>query len=207
MRERGGSFITLIIVVVVILVVTMFALKMYRRSAAADGEPGGPAGAALDNVRLTIEDDLGHRRAAVRKPSGGCRAWPTRQRRILKRGARGLQPAASAAGNRHAVELGLRALLKRARTRGHNRLRSRQATAIRRLPTWPSIFPAQSKEDEPLRPQPAPFNELTPQQIVAELDKYIVGQHAARRSVAVPCGTIRRQKLPPGSGEVLTSLF
>jgi len=57
MRERGASFITLIIVVVVILVVTMFALKMYQRSAPPPmaGRAGQPARALLDNVELTIE--------------------------------------------------------------------------------------------------------------------------------------------------------
>jgi ATP-dependent HslUV protease ATP-binding subunit HslU len=58
------------------------------------------------------------------------------------------------------------------------------------------------KEEEPLEPQPAPFNELTPRQIVAELDKYIVGQHAAKRSVAIALrNRIRRQKLPPEMAE------
>src|SRR6266403_2526270 len=38
---------------------------------------------------------------------------------------------------------------------------------------------------------------LTPRQIVAELDKYVVGQHAAKRAVAIALrNRIRRQKLP-----------
>jgi len=42
------------------------------------------------------------------------------------------------------------------------------------------------------------LDELTPRQIVAELDKHVVGQHAAKRSVAVALrNRIRRQKLPP----------
>ncbi len=42
------------------------------------------------------------------------------------------------------------------------------------------------------------LDELTPRQIVAELDKYVVGQTAAKRSVAVALrNRIRRQKLPP----------
>jgi ATP-dependent HslUV protease ATP-binding subunit HslU len=41
------------------------------------------------------------------------------------------------------------------------------------------------------------LDELTPRQIVAELDKYIVGQEAAKRAVAVALrNRIRRQKLP-----------
>jgi ATP-dependent HslUV protease ATP-binding subunit HslU len=41
------------------------------------------------------------------------------------------------------------------------------------------------------------LDELTPRQIVAELDKYVVGQSAAKRAVAVALrNRIRRQKLP-----------
>jgi ATP-dependent HslUV protease ATP-binding subunit HslU len=41
------------------------------------------------------------------------------------------------------------------------------------------------------------LDELTPRQIVTELDKYVVGQHAAKRSVAIALrNRIRRQKLP-----------
>jgi ATP-dependent HslUV protease ATP-binding subunit HslU len=40
--------------------------------------------------------------------------------------------------------------------------------------------------------------ELTPRMIVAELDQYIVGQHEAKRAVAIAIrNRIRRQKLPP----------
>jgi ATP-dependent HslUV protease ATP-binding subunit HslU len=43
----------------------------------------------------------------------------------------------------------------------------------------------------------ANLDELTPRQIVAELDKYVVGQSAAKRAVAVAVrNRIRRQKLP-----------
>jgi ATP-dependent HslUV protease ATP-binding subunit HslU len=42
------------------------------------------------------------------------------------------------------------------------------------------------------------LDELTPRQIVAELDKYVVGQTNAKRAVAVALrNRIRRQKLPP----------
>jgi ATP-dependent HslUV protease ATP-binding subunit HslU len=41
------------------------------------------------------------------------------------------------------------------------------------------------------------LDEMTPRQIVAELDKYVVGQHAAKRAVAIALrNRIRRQKLP-----------
>ncbi|OLE83464.1 MAG: HslU--HslV peptidase ATPase subunit [Acidobacteria bacterium 13_1_20CM_2_60_10] len=46
------------------------------------------------------------------------------------------------------------------------------------------------------------FDELTPRQIVAELDKYIVGQAAAKRAVAVALrNRVRRQKLSPELAE------
>jgi len=44
----------------------------------------------------------------------------------------------------------------------------------------------------------APETELTPQQIVAELDKYIIGQKAAKKAVAIALrNRYRRRKLPP----------
>ena len=43
---------------------------------------------------------------------------------------------------------------------------------------------------------------LTPRQIVAELDKYVVGQAAAKRAVAIALrNRMRRQKLPPELAE------
>jgi ATP-dependent HslUV protease ATP-binding subunit HslU len=45
---------------------------------------------------------------------------------------------------------------------------------------------------------PAPAESLTPRQIVAELDKYVVGQHNAKRAVAIALrNRMRRQKLAP----------
>src|SRR3990170_4408615 len=42
------------------------------------------------------------------------------------------------------------------------------------------------------------MDRLTPRQIVAELDKYIIGQHAAKRAVAIAIrNRWRRQRLPP----------
>jgi ATP-dependent HslUV protease ATP-binding subunit HslU len=47
-----------------------------------------------------------------------------------------------------------------------------------------------------------PLDEMTPREIVAELDKYIVGQNAAKRAVAVALrNRVRRQKLPPEMAE------
>src|SRR5271167_2410937 len=58
---------------------------------------------------------------------------------------------------------------------------------------------------EQREPQPAPepsFDELTPREIVVELDKYIVGQAAAKRAVAVALrNRVRRQKLTPEMAE------
>src|SRR5919199_4368885 len=42
------------------------------------------------------------------------------------------------------------------------------------------------------------LDEMTPRQIVAELDKHVVGQHAAKRAVAIALrNRVRRQKLRP----------
>ncbi len=46
------------------------------------------------------------------------------------------------------------------------------------------------------------LDEMAPQQIVHELDKYVIGQHKAKRAVAVALrNRIRRQKLPPEMAE------
>ena len=57
------------------------------------------------------------------------------------------------------------------------------------------IYLSGSNEDFQNKPK---LDDLTPRQIVAELDKYVVGQNAAKRAVAVALrNRIRRQKLPP----------
>ena len=54
-------------------------------------------------------------------------------------------------------------------------------------------------EDETLLPA---LDDMTPREIVVELDKYIVGQAAAKRAVAVALrNRVRRQKLPPEIAE------
>src|SRR6266705_2611767 len=46
------------------------------------------------------------------------------------------------------------------------------------------------------------LDELTPREIVAELDKYVVGQKDAKRAVAIALrNRMRRQKLPPDMAE------
>src|SRR5215467_3125436 len=46
------------------------------------------------------------------------------------------------------------------------------------------------------------FDELTPREIVVELDKYIVGQNAAKKAVAIALrNRVRRQKLTPELAE------
>ncbi len=53
-------------------------------------------------------------------------------------------------------------------------------------------LPTQSVEEGPL------LDELTPREIVRELDKYVIGQPEAKRAVAIALrNRIRRQKLPP----------
>jgi ATP-dependent HslUV protease ATP-binding subunit HslU len=50
---------------------------------------------------------------------------------------------------------------------------------------------------EPLTESPH-LDELTPREIVRELDKYVIGQAAAKRAVAIALrNRVRRQKLPP----------
>ena len=48
------------------------------------------------------------------------------------------------------------------------------------------------------------LDDMTPREIVAELDKYIVGQNAAKRAVAVALrNRVRRQKLDFILGEII----
>ena len=61
---------------------------------------------------------------------------------------------------------------------------------------WSSIFPTQADDDTPL------LDELTPREIVRELDKYVIGQADAKRAVAIALrNRIRRQKLEPEMAE------
>ena len=57
-------------------------------------------------------------------------------------------------------------------------------------------LPAQASEDSPV------LDELTPREIVRELDKYVIGQAAAKRAVAIALrNRVRRQKLDPEMAE------
>src|SRR5436305_9680157 len=57
-------------------------------------------------------------------------------------------------------------------------------------------LPAQTSEDTPL------LDELTPREIVRELDKYVIGQSDAKKAVAIALrNRIRRQKLDPEMAE------
>ena len=58
------------------------------------------------------------------------------------------------------------------------------------------------EQQEPEQQLEPSFDELTPREIVVELDKYIVGQAAAKRAVAVALrNRVRRQKLTPEMAE------
>jgi ATP-dependent HslUV protease ATP-binding subunit HslU len=58
-------------------------------------------------------------------------------------------------------------------------------------------------ESQAAEPEPIPsFDELTPREIVIELDKYIVGQNLAKKAVAIALrNRVRRQKLTPELAE------
>jgi ATP-dependent HslUV protease ATP-binding subunit HslU len=57
-------------------------------------------------------------------------------------------------------------------------------------------LPSQANDETPV------LDELTPREIVRELDKYVVGQPEAKRAVAIALrNRIRRQKLPPEMAE------
>ncbi len=61
-------------------------------------------------------------------------------------------------------------------------------------------LPGEQREEEPAA-IPS-FDELTPREIVVELDKYIVGQAKAKRAVAIALrNRVRRQKLTPEMAE------
>src|ERR1700753_4003341 len=60
-----------------------------------------------------------------------------------------------------------------------------------------AIYLPGTSEDQPLA-----LDKMTPREIVAELDKYVVGQAAAKRAVAIALrNRQRRQKLPPDMAE------
>src|ERR1035438_10450257 len=57
-------------------------------------------------------------------------------------------------------------------------------------------LPGQAGEDQPI------LDELTPREIVQELDKYVVGQADAKKAVAIALrNRVRRQKLDPEMAE------
>src|ERR1017187_1496855 len=86
----------------------------------------------------------------------------------------------------------------------NNPCRSRRTFASIQTKTSPTrssrnmviYLPAQSVDEEPI------LDELTPREIVRELDKHVVGQAEAKRAVAIALrNRIRRQKLPPEMAE------
>jgi ATP-dependent HslUV protease ATP-binding subunit HslU len=67
----------------------------------------------------------------------------------------------------------------------------------------PALFPPGNGDGRPVEEEILPaLDEMTPREIVQELDKYIVGQAAAKRAVAVALrNRVRRQKLAPEIAE------
>ncbi len=64
------------------------------------------------------------------------------------------------------------------------------------------IYLSGESQAQPKPQAPPSFDELTPREIVVELDKYIVGQAAAKRAVAIALrNRVRRQKLSPEMAE------
>jgi ATP-dependent HslUV protease ATP-binding subunit HslU len=76
-----------------------------------------------------------------------------------------------------------------------------EGTNVRERRTTKTVFmaiylPATAEEEQ------LALDELTPREIVAELDKYVVGQKDAKRAVAIALrNRMRRQKLPPDMAE------
>src|ERR1700735_3505058 len=72
---------------------------------------------------------------------------------------------------------------------------------------WPVLFTRRSRHMAIFLPGTAEelelsLEDLTPREIVAELDKHVVGQRAAKRAVAIALrNRMRRQKLPPDIAE------
>jgi ATP-dependent HslUV protease ATP-binding subunit HslU len=66
-----------------------------------------------------------------------------------------------------------------------------------------TLFPGPNGNSRPDEEELLPaLDDMTPREIVKELDKYIVGQAAAKRAVAVALrNRVRRQKLPPEIAE------
>ena len=66
-----------------------------------------------------------------------------------------------------------------------------------------TLIPAGNGDGRPEEAEVLPaLDDMTPREIVVELDKYIVGQAAAKRAVAVALrNRVRRQKLPPEIAE------
>src|SRR3954470_21673553 len=102
--------------------------------------------------------------------------------------------------SRQPGRLRLTARFRRARL-PNRQWRSPRISAFTRTLTWWSRssdrMPVPSPEAAHLAP-----DALTPRQIVAELDKYVVGQHKAKRAVAIALrNRMRRQKLPADMAE------
>src|SRR5260370_11295544 len=133
---------------------------------------------------------------------GRCRSTRNSQRKIWR-----WRPCASPA--KFAFSLTRILLLKSSRDRA-----GKHAKPFSRIKGTEQLMTSKSEKElvyapggngaEPVEGQellPA-LDDMTPREIVVELDKYIVGQTAAKRAVAVALrNRVRRQKLPPEMAE------
>src|SRR5579871_3661039 len=81
------------------------------------------------------------------------------------------------------------------REAGHKRTQKENIEVAVRSP-MAIYLPSVAEENEVL------LDDLKPKEIVSELDKYVIGQHDAKRAVAIALrNRMRRQKLPPDIAE------
>src|SRR5690349_4680081 len=72
------------------------------------------------------------------------------------------------------------------------------SVSTRTLTSWSKSCENQAMSISLPERSPSAIESLTPRQIVLELDKYVVGQHKAKRAVAIALrNRMRRQKLAP----------
>src|SRR5262245_6879164 len=151
-------------------------------------EPAAPGGAPAGGLRQEVVSSLGHRRFdRARRRSGGH--WLGRSVRGRGRAGPGATDRDGRPGDRRGGAED---------RRGDRRVHQRPhpgggAVMVERLPRAGGDGAARLAE---------PPAELSPRQIVEELDRYIVGQEKAKRAVAIALrNRLRRLKVPPDMAE------